>query len=457
MRQAVRNIIDTLRVGPSSSTELAQRLGVNSSTITRQLGALGEQVIRAGRGRATRWYLSRNLPLLPGIARYPVYRVNTEGKTEKIAILHVVYPTNTYLVEYFRAKTDGRTKSEWSYYESLPWWLTDMRPQGFLGRLFAQELRNLGEQVDLNPLQWNEDLTLAILVKYPQNNVGNLLIGEPAYATWLASGTPKLLSDLAAGERAEAITRGVRVDSSAQGEQPKFTARLMEGECLIKFSGQVIQREIDSVAGRWADLLQAEALAARELNEVWAGIAAENRSFIVNQRTLMASPRFDRTPQGGRIGVISFFSLDLEFVGKASESWPVIADTLRQAKVITELAVTQTKVAWAFGQLIANSDMHLGNISVLNRSGRPYELAPIYDMLPMHFAPRANGDIPQQPRTISLNGAVPRVCWEQAHIAAISFWHNVLTHQYIGTHFKLVAEQQLEKVEEFAAIIHKMA
>ncbi|WP_126804336.1 HipA domain-containing protein [Aliidiomarina minuta] len=256
---------------------------------------------------------------------------------------------------------------------------------------------------------------------------------------------------------AEAIARGEHFDSSAQGEQPKFTARLNEGDCLVKFTGRVEQREIESVPGRWADLLHAEALAAGALNQAWPNMAAPNRSFEVSQRTLLASERFDRTPQGGRIGVISFASLDAEFLGRASENWPVIADGLHQQKVITEKAATQCKVAWAFGQLIANSDMHLGNVSALNMSGRPYELAPIYDMLPMHYSPKPTGDLPADAFQIHMDPAVSRVCWEQAYPAAILFWQRVLKHSAISEQFKTLARQQLQVVKEFEVVIRKMA
>ncbi|QTW19162.1 HipA domain-containing protein [Comamonas kerstersii] len=46
----------------------------------------------------------------------------------------------------------------------------------------------------------------------------------------------------------------------------------------------------------------------------------------------------------------------------------------------------------AFRQLIANTDRHYGNVSLL-WNGKRWELAPCYDMLPMHFMP-VQGEVP---------------------------------------------------------------
>jgi len=459
MTEVADNIILSLKSGPMSAAELARGLRVDATTVTRRLSRLGSQVvIKAGKGRATRWLLRRTLPMLSEQSVLPIYRVNDNGKAAKIALLHIVYPDDSYLVEYFRSDNDkSKVLSEWKFYESLPWWLSDMRPQGFLGRSFAKQLRSQGERLDSDPNKWSEDTTLAVLAKFPQDHVGNLLLGDVAYSRWLETPQETAINDEQAGIKADAIARGEHFDSSAKGEQPKFIATLDEGECIVKFSGRVMQTEVDSVANRWADLLNSEALAAAALNAVISDVAAHNRTFNIDGRTLLASRRFDRTPQRGRVGVISFASLDLEFVGQANGHWPEIADALNQQGVITEEAVTRCKVAWAFGQLIANSDMHLGNVSALNLGGRPYELAPVYDMLPMHYSPTSAGDLPSEPFNIRFHPNVPQICWQTAYAAAHDFWSRVIESSVISRHFKSLAEQQLKVVEDYAASIERMA
>ena len=96
MNEVVENIILSLKSGPMSAAELARGLRVDATTVTRRLNRLGSQVIKAGEGRATRWLLRRTLPMLPRQSVLPIYRVNDNGKAEKIALLHIVYPDDSY-------------------------------------------------------------------------------------------------------------------------------------------------------------------------------------------------------------------------------------------------------------------------------------------------------------------------------------------------------------------------
>ncbi|MGX5914799.1 type II toxin-antitoxin system HipA family toxin YjjJ [Aliidiomarina sp. Khilg15.8] len=460
MSSTIDSILLTLRTGPMSASELAQRLRVDQATVSRQLNRLGDQVIRAGAGRSTLWYLPRPLDGSNAGQGLPVYRVDETGATQKIANLYPVYPVENYLVQYFRTPAGAKNNAgavEWTHYESLPWWLTDMRPQGFLGRSFANKLRAAGEGVDADPRMWSEDNVLSVLARFPQDNIGNLLIGEEAYEEWLRLESSLSITQDQAGDIADAIARGEHFDSSAQGEQPKFTARMGGIECIVKFTGQVHQLAVDTVANRWADLLRVEALVSQVLNDTLPGLAAVNSSFSAHGRTFMVSQRFDRTAEWGRIGVISLGSLDADFVGQANEDWPVIMEVLERGKVVTEQALVYSKLLWAFGQLIANSDMHLGNLSVLNTSGRPYSLAPVYDMLPMHFAPTAGGDLPAQTRDIRLCHNIERVHWETAYSLALTLWGRVLDDPAISDHFKAAARSQREVVQAFENVIGRMA
>jgi len=76
--------------------------------------------------------------------------------------------------------------------------------------------------------------------------------------------------------------------------------------------------------------------------------------------------------------------------------------------------------------LIANSDMHAGNLSFHPGSGHAgpaLEFAPAYDMLPMHDAPLAGGEVPPP---VSPHPLLPlpseRESWHLAATAAPRFW-----------------------------------
>jgi hypothetical protein len=65
--------------------------------------------------------------------------------------------------------------------------------------------------------------------------------------------------------------------------------------------------------------------------------------------------------------------------------------------------------------------MHLGNLSFMSENGRPYHLAPAYDMLPMSFAPTAGGGIKNTLAELALPAFVPPETWPLALAAAKHF------------------------------------
>jgi hypothetical protein len=61
----------------------------------------------------------------------------------------------------------------------MPWWLFDMRPQGFLGRAYAQRFAPaLGLSRDVR--EWSDTDGIRALVSHGHDLVGNLLLGDVA-------------------------------------------------------------------------------------------------------------------------------------------------------------------------------------------------------------------------------------------------------------------------------------
>lgn len=100
-------------------------------------------------------------------------------------------------------------------------------------------------------------------------------------------------------------------------------------------------------------------------------------------------------------------ALDAAFVGAAPAIWPAVTQRLAQARVITTAAAAGAQLLWAFGALIGNTDMHAGNLSFRSEHGRPYALAPAYDMTPMAFTPRSSGSLPDTLPEARLDPGVP--------------------------------------------------
>lgn len=276
----------------------------------------------------------------------------------------------------------------------LPWWLLDMRPQGYLGQAYAARH---GFELDLPArlTEWTDAHTLRALLEHGHDVTGNLLLGDRVRDRFLAvPATDPIAEQQKAGEyvhMALAAARGGIPGSSAAGEQPKFTAYAITPDgprhVIVKFS----ESEESAISERWRDLLLAEHIALDTLGQ--AGIAATKTRIVdhIGQRFLEAE-RFDRSGSLGRRTLISLTALDAEFAGIGAGGWPVIARRLAANGHIRGEAAENVSLLWAFGTLIGNTDMHSGNLSFVSEHGRPYDIAPAYDMTPMAFAPPAVAD-----------------------------------------------------------------
>jgi hypothetical protein len=109
-----------------------------------------------------------------------------------------------------------------------------------------------------------------------------------------------------------------------------------------------------------------------------------------------------------------------------------------------------TRAAWLslFGQLIANTDMHPGNLSFIVCGAQVSGLAPSYDMLPAQYAGRRGhlAAVTFKPRTPSPADAA---IWEEASAAALELWQRVAAHPLVSVDFRRVATQNAQAVEAY--------
>ena len=393
-----------LALGPASSRQLQQRLGLSQPTLSRALKALDAHVVRLGAGASIHYALRDTVRGLPDIA---VYRVSPEGQIKELGLLIPVRPDG-----FVMRQTNGKTL----HGDGLPWWLYDMRPQGYLGRAYAQRHGALlGLPASLS--QWSDTHALTALLRHGHDLSGNLLLGEAMRQHFLNGplAQPVAVVDkpLRYAELAREAAQGELPGSSAGGEQPKFTvyAATKAGpqHMIVKFS----EAADHSVSRRWRDLLLAEHLALEALDAQGVPAAASQVVDCGTQRFLEVQ-RFDRVGARGRRGLFSLAALDAEFVGAAQTGWPGIARPLAQQGMIRPEAADGAALLWAFGTLIGNTDMHAGNLSFVSDHGRPYALAPAYDMTPMAFAPRSGGGYQDRIPEASLHPGVTVAQWHQA-------------------------------------------
>lgn len=405
-----------LAQGPLTARDIAGKLAISQPTLSRALLAMGDEVLRFGPYRSIHYALRR--PLLDA-ADIPVFRVSPAGTIALLGQLAPVQPCG-----YVMRQSDGSTL----YTEGFPWWLDDMRPQGFLGRAFvAAQATRLG--LPLNLGDWQDAHVLrALLSPGGSDTVGNLLLGEAARERFLsqAPGEPLPGTDLAAdyARLAAEASRGDVGGSSAGGEQPKFTAYATTPtgarHVLVKYTLPVDPGAPNPVAQRWADLLLAEHHASCVLTA--HGVAAVQTRILDHQgQRFLEVARFDRVGTLGRLGLISLAAMDAEFVGQSPGGWPGITARLAAQGHIQPAAHEGGCLLQAFGTLIGNTDMHSGNLSFVTDSGRPYALAPAYDMLPMGFAPRTSGELPHTLGAARIDGRIANAAWRQALAMAERF------------------------------------
>ncbi len=311
-----------------------------------------------------------------------------------------------------------------------------MRPQGFIGRDFPGRHPDLNLPSRIN--DWNDDHALVSIARRGEDSLGNLIIGEESFDRWTQGGQAIVVDQERVpahyAELAERVGRGECLGSSVGGKQPKFSIRVDNPEgsryVLVKYSPPV-----DSSAGRrWADLLVCEHLALEIINE--AGMpAAVSSIFEAEGRTFLEVERFDRVGRGGRIGLLSLMSVAAEHADDIGD-WASTTAALAVRRWLT--AEEAERAAWlqAFGNWIGNSDMHLGNLSLLYEGGNSARLAPAYDMLPMRFAPNSQGEV----RALEWSDPHPTPAvvsqWASARRAGHRFWARAAADSRLSQEFR---------------------
>ena len=388
-----------LRKGPISVRQLTDNIGISQPTASRAIKALGDEVVRIGSGPSIHYVLR---DALRGFSSAPIYRITEEGKVKPLGQLIPVYPDG-FVME--------QADNICLHSDGLPWWLFDMRPQGYLGRAYASRFSTeLG--LPANPENWTDSDVIRALLAHGHDAVGNVLIGEQARNHFVDMPQPVAVERATAyPSLALAVSSGEVPGSSAGGEQPKFCTYTERGHVIVKFTAP----DDNPISERWRDLLLAEHLALKVLD-------VETEVFDFGGQRFLEIPRFDRVGPLGRKGLFSLRALEAEFVGRAREAWPVLVNELVKQGCVHPDAIAGTARLWAFGMLIGNTDMHHGNLSFISAHGRPYHLAPAYDMLPMGFAPKSGGGMVNTLRPAMLLDAIAGEIWHESLELAERFY-----------------------------------
>lgn len=452
-------------------------------TVNRHLKAVGPALLSSGKARNTRYAMRRLHP--SWVREHPVYAIDETGQAHAIGSITPVTPEGYHfdLQEACWPKSTDLPECRHGYWRGLPYPLADMRPQGFMGRWLARTLISGRDSQDAmpeltgmsaNPEHWHDDLVLAVIARHGIDQTGHWVVGEAAIEQWQAArradaapppahpkSTANVDTDYALAAR-QALAFG-QAGSSAAGEFPKFLAMRTLPEAatphvIVKFTGrrspptveQDSKQETVSTVQRWADLLIAESLAAQTLLNMagaYGILAPRCRVIDTDQRTMLEVERFDRVGRWGRKPLISLGTLDATFVGSASSSWPEQAKRLRELGLLDPSTVQAiARINW-FGQLIGNTDMHGGNLS-FHAQARQCTLAPVYDMLPMAYAPLPGGEIPALvPRIARWPRPEQRDDWHLAATWALAFWQCVADDLRISSSFRAISAAEVRQLQ----------
>lgn len=367
--------------GASSSPEVQAHLGVSQATVSRLMVEVEDEVIVCGKGKSTRYALAQPIGSEP--AQQPIWLINQAGFPERLGTLSFLSRSQIHI------EADGINEIfASSQNQLLPWYLSTLKAQGFLGRLLAQKLTAFG--VSPNPDTWGVDAALMGAL-HTYDAPGAILLGNDV------SGSHKSVARISGehpGQTLDDMTADLAktqpLGSSAGGDQPKFLAMNAKDEpVLVKFSPP----RGTPFGDRWGDLLRMEVLSNETLTR-YGFDAAQNEFIQTPTRSYLLSKRFDRAGPLGRIHVVSLGAAHQAFVKGAYVNWAATCDVLVRQGRLHKTAAAKIHAIFQFGKLIGNSDMHFGNASLFAQGNTlahivkgQFELAPVYDMLPMRWRP----------------------------------------------------------------------
>lgn len=420
----------------SASSELQEICGASQASVSRALAPLlhSGEVLRVGRGRSQAYVMPRHVEGVTTTGTVPILKVDDQGNVSEFGTLIPTVGERCWIEEFEEPLT--------KLHDSIPWFLYDMRPQGFLGRAFAHSRQDL--RLADNPGHWTDDDILRALSLAGEDLPGNLIVGEASFRRYTQAPAQQPVTPDAYAGMADLAMRGAMPGSSAGGEQPKFCTVREDGHpVIVKFSPSG-----DSPPERrWSDLLVCEHLSLTVLAA--GGVpAARSRLFEGGGRMLLEVERFDRTPRG-RIGMVSLLAFDAEYIG-TMDNWAAAAERMVSRGLLREADTDRLRLLEAYGQQIGNTDRHYGNISLLIDARGSWELAPAYDTLPMVYAPIIGEIVSRDdfdPANLAPSAQTLRV-WGQARDLATRFWELATQDARISDDFRSLAARHAQSLQK---------
>jgi hypothetical protein len=418
---------------PLTAAQLAAATQKSTSSISLAVQKLGKRVHRIGAARSTRYAL----------------KIDFQGQEAQPELFSVPEQSNGYTtgrfaylagdwLHVFCRSSDGR-RQEWLTQHQPPWFLSTLKPQGYLGRKLARWLPDLPS----DPAQWSLGQLLHSLT-YISDPIGAVNVRMTRAMLTHLRITSLAQRDAQFDALADEDNTQTPPGSSAAGEQPKFMAHVLDQACIVKFTPP----RGTPFGERWSALLMLEKLAL-EILQSHAIPSAGTEIVQTQRRTYLQSARFDRDIEHGARHIVAIAALHDEFVDGSWTNWVKTSEVLAEKGMITADELSQVASIFAFGHYIGNTDMHSGNLSffVDDVITPKIRLAPVYDMLPMMWKPDIHqgglSDSPVQQRHLPTGFPAEQ---EQARQWAIEFWEQAAQLD-IGTQLQVTSLESAQRLK----------
>lgn len=417
------------------SRELMQGLNVSQPTLSRLINSMNNEIVVMGKGRATCYGLPRKIH--DKISRFPIYIIDPRGDAKLHGHLTALRGGQYWWED---------TANEGELFSGPPWFLLDLQLSGFGARSFAyrqSELLTLPRKL----ADWSEDDMLYATSQCGEDRIGNLLIGEESLARYFTLAREMApIPDLDSRnwkypQLAQKTLAGEMDSAQIGGEQPKFAVCVDDQgtpcHMVIKFSPAVESKE----ARRYADLLICEHLALEAIR-IAGFTAARSRLVIAGHQAFLALKRFDRRGTLGRLPMLSLRALHSRLQAPC-DNWIDAAIRLENIGVISSEDARKLRWLSLFSDLIANTNQHFGNISLIPHQKDNYILAPAYGTRPTLYEPVA-GEIPLRlftPPPVRNEAAADL---PSALDAAIFFWKSAAVDKRISAEFRQICYENCE-------------
>ena len=369
-----------------------------------------------------------------------LFRITPDGELQEVGYITYQFEPETFFVgltnqavyahqaQQMRHPLSERTGSYWEQHDQLPWWLADSLPSGYMGlpvrRAFGKAWPDVDLSSNLGAMRYLTD------PRFGLDLPGIFLLGRACADAWLQRQQRRTFSiDGEEGRKrfypilARRAERGRQMRAPVSGKSPKFSAVVDGKPHFVKFAR----------IGSWeGQMLLCETWAMKGMNSIVT--AKTDRSVLPSATTelyesegyfFLESERFDRTPEGGRRGVVSLRALYDGLVSKRGGepmdsdhwfgtdkpvdssclNWSDMARALNRKGVIDAKTLVLIEEGFRYGELIRNVNMHAGNLSFMLTDTFPLQLAPFYDMLPcaythgvmpddLDWSPRESDEVP---------------------------------------------------------------